>query len=182
MANLLDGIDDALAAWIADQHVFFVATAPRADDGHVNCSPRGADAFRVLGPRRVMWGDRTGSGAETISHLQENGRIVAMFCAFAGPPRIVRLHGRGRVIYPGDGGFADLAPRLGTLPGLRALIVVDVTRIAGSCGMGVPRYAYTGRREELDRWAEAKGPDGLADYRRRKNTRSIDGLAGYRAG
>jgi len=180
MGSVLPAIDDTLAAWIGEQHLFFIATAPRADDGHINCSPRGADAFRILDPHTVMWGDRTGSGVETISHLQDNGRIVVMFCAFNGAPRIVRLHGRGSVIYPGDRAFPDLRQRLGAVPGLRAIIRVDVTRISSSCGMNVPTYLFAGRRDALDSWATAKDDTELAAYRGRKNARSIDGLPGYR--
>lgn len=180
MGSVLPAIDDTLTAWIGEQQMFFVATAPRADDGHVNCSPRGADAFRVLDPHTVMWGDRTGSGIETISHLHENGRIVVMFCAFNGAPRIVRLHGHGSVIYPESADFPALRQRLGEVPGLRAIIRIAVTRISSSCGMGVPTYLFAGRREALDTWATAKDEGALAEYRGRKNTRSVDGLPGYR--
>lgn len=180
MGSVLSAIDDTLAAWIREQHLFFVATAPRADDGHVNCSPRGADAFRILDQHAVMWGDRTGSGIETISHVQENGRIVVMFCAFNGAPRVVRLHGRGKVIYPDAPAFAALRQQLGDVPGLRAIIRVEVTRISSSCGLNVPTYLFAGRRDALDAWATAKDDRGLAAYRERKNGRSIDGLPGYR--
>src|SRR4051812_18040523 len=109
MAKIYDGIDDRWAAWIAEQPMFFVATAPLAADGHVNVSPKGpAGALRVLGPRQVCYLDVGGSGAETIAHLRENGRVVVMLCAFAGPPRILRLHGTGRVVGSGDERFDEL--------------------------------------------------------------------------
>ena len=100
MGKQRENIDPELGAWIARQHVFFTATAPLSPDGHVNLSPKGGDAFRVLGPMEVAYHDYTGSGAETAAHLRENGRIVIMFCAFEGAPKILRLHGRGVVILP----------------------------------------------------------------------------------
>jgi hypothetical protein len=114
MGKVFDGIDEKLAGWIAAQHMFFVATAPR-EGGHVNLSPKGLDSFAILEPKRVAYLDLVGSGAETIAHLRENGRITFMFCAFEGLPRIVRLHGRGETIEPGDPEFAltdfDLRPQ-----------------------------------------------------------------------
>src|SRR5579859_3338113 len=107
MSKLRDCIDEELAGWIRQQHVFFVATAPLSQDGHVNCSPKGGDSFRVLGPLEVAYQDYTGSGAETAAHLRENGRIVVMFCAFDGKPNIVRLHGHGAVLTPGSPRFEE---------------------------------------------------------------------------
>lgn len=175
MGKTFDAIDDALAAWLGAQRMFFVATAPLAANGHVNCSPKGG-ALRVLGPREVAYADLTGSGAETIAHLRENGRIVLMCCAFEGPPRIVRLHGKGTVVPLGDPGFAALAEGFPEHPGLRAVIRVAVTRIADSCGYGVPLYEYEGVRDALNSWAVKKGPEGLGRYRAEKNAASIDGL------
>jgi len=171
-----DAITPELEQWLAQQGVFFVATAPLAADGHVNCSPRGLDCLRVLGPRAVGWLDLTGSGAETIAHLRENGRIVLMFCAFAGPPRIVRLHGRGRVVLPAEAEWAPLRARLPAHGGARAVIAVELDRISDSCGTGVPRMEFAGERAELPQWCAKKGDDGLVRYRRDKNARSIDGL------
>lgn len=179
MGRLHAAIDDELRAWIAAQRLFFVATAPSGDDGHVNCSPRGNDALAVLGPTTVAWPDRVGSGIETIAHLRQNGRIVVMLCAFAGPPRIVRLHGRGAVVPAGDPRFQPLLAAIGAPPaGVRAVVRVELTRIADSCGFGVPRFDYAGERDQLGRWCEQKGEQGLADYVRRRNDRSIDGLPG----
>src|SRR5215212_6049272 len=140
MAHTYDEIDEPLRAWIARQPMFFVGTAPLAGDGHVNVSPKGpGGTLRVLGPDRVAYLDLVGSGAETIAHLRENGRIVVMLCAFEGPPRILRLHGRGAVVTPDDPRFEELIVRCEFAdPGLpearRAVIVVDVERIADSCG------------------------------------------------
>jgi hypothetical protein len=176
MAKVFPLIDDVLSAWLAAQPVFFVATAPLAADGHVNLSPRGLDCFSVLGPLRVAWVDRTGSGAETIAHLRENGRIVLMFCAFSGPPKIVRLHGRGRVCLPGSPEYEDVAARHPVSVGTRAVIVVDVERVSDSCGFGVPLMDLVGERDQLERWAESKGADGVVAYRAEKNVLSLDGL------
>ena len=176
MGKTYETITDGLARWIDAQPMFFVATAPRADDGLVNCSPRGMDTFRILDGNTVAWLDLTGSGAETIAHLRENGRICVMFCAFEGGPNIVRLQGRGEALMHDSEAFAELAKRFPALPGARAIVTVDVTRIADSCGYSVPRMRYEGDRDTLVAWAERKGDDGLAAYRARKNRRSLDGL------
>lgn len=179
MGSTLPEIDGVIATWIRAQRLFFVATAPLATDGHVNCSPKGGDCFRILGPREVAYQDYTGSGAETAAHLRENGRIVVMFCAFEGPPRIVRLHGRGMLIGTGHPRFAELAAQFPENAGTRAFVLVAVDRVSASCGMSVPFYAHQGPRTALDDWARAKGPDALADYRAKKNHRSIDGLPAF---
>jgi len=176
MGKTFDEIGPDLAAWIRAQPVFFVSTAPLAADGHVNCSPKGLDTLRILGPRQVVWLDLTGSGAETIAHLKENGRIVLMLCAFSGPPRIVRLHGAGTVHEAGGEVFEALRDAFPPLPGARSIIRVDVTRIADSCGYAVPRMRLDGERDVLERWAEKRGEAGLVSYRKRNNTRSLDGL------
>lgn len=168
-------IDADLAAWIAAQHLFFVATAPLAGEGRINCSPKGGQ-LAVIDPQRVAYQDLTGSGCETIAHLRENGRIVVMLCAFAGPPRIVRLHGRGTVHLQGDAAFAALAAAFPAHAGTRAIIHVDVERVSTSCGFGVPLYQFERPRTDLDTWSERKGEAGMAEYRQRKNQRSIDGL------
>ena len=187
MGKVFDGIDEKLERWISEQQLFFVATAPSGDGGHVNCSPKGPiESLRVLGPRRVGYLDLVGSGAETIAHLRENGRIVVMLCAFQGPPRIVRLHGHGRYVLPGDPEFDDLNAAFDirdaytTGPAQRSVIVVDVERIADSCGYGVPLMEPAGDRPQQALWVErtlAKGgPDAIAAYRATYNARSIDGL------
>jgi hypothetical protein len=187
MGRLYDALDDSLREWIGRQHVFFVATAPNDDAGHVNLSPKGAmDTFRILGPRTVAYIDMVGSGIETVSHLQENGRIVVMFCSFAGPPKIVRLHGRGRVVPAGEPEFAALLAGFPPNEEIRALarsiIVVEATRISDSCGFVVPRLEYASDRDQLFRWAEHKR-DELGDgwkprYLEANNRVSIDGLPG----
>lgn len=186
MGKVFEGIDERLERWIAAQPMFFVGTAPLDGDGHVNVSPKGpAGALRVLGPSRVAWLDLVGSGAETIAHLRENGRIVIMLCAFEGPPRIVRLHGHGSVVPAGDPAFDELLSSCGFevdgVPELRrSIVVVELDRVADSCGYGVPLMSYQGRREHQDLWAakrlRVRGPDALLDYQREKNEVSIDGL------
>jgi hypothetical protein len=180
MGKTFEGIDEKLGRFLADQPVFFVATAPSGADGHVNLSPKGmAGTFRILDPRTVAYLDVTGSGIETVAHLRENGRIVIMFCAFSGAPRIVRLHGRGRVVLPGDDDWEELAARFPPHPGTRSIITVSLERVSDSCGFGVPIMTYAAERDELTKWAARKTEDELADYRAKKNARSIDGLPGF---
>jgi hypothetical protein len=176
MSKVRECIDDEFAAWIGEQHIFFVATAPLSPTGHVNCSPKGGDSFRVLGPLEVAYQDYTGSGAETAAHLRENGRIVVMFCAFDGKPNIVRLHGHGEVVLPSHPRFAELSALFPPNPGARAFVHVQVARISTSCGYAVPTFDFCADRDILDRWAVAKGEEGLAEYRATKNAASIDGL------
>lgn len=183
MGKVYEVLDGALVRFIEQQHVWFVATAPDARDGHVNLSPKGLDAFRILGEREVAYLDFVGSGAETLAHLRENGRIVLCFCAFEGPPKILRLHGRGVGVEPGEAGYDALRAKFPEVPleaAVRAVIRVDVQRIADSCGYGVPLYAFQGDRPQLHAWAERKGEDGLLRYRRENNARSLDGLPALR--
>jgi Pyridoxamine 5'-phosphate oxidase len=178
MGKIFEAIDERLEAWIGRQHMFFVGTAPSGDGGRVNVSPKGPiETLRVLDPHTVAYLDLVGSGAETIAHLRDNGRIVIMLCAFEGGPRIVRLHGRGEVL---DADALDF-PGLTALPEQhRTVIRVDVERIADSCGFGVPLMSYVGERPQSLAWAQRKlakeGPDALEDYKAQKNAVSIDGL------
>jgi hypothetical protein len=173
-------IEPALGKFIAAQHFFTVATAPLGADGHVNVSPKGLDGFRILDPSTVAYLDLTGSGVETIAHLRENGRITILFSAFTGPPKIVRLYGRGEVLEQGTPEFVALRDLWPDLPGVRAIIRVALERIADSCGYAVPEYTYVGERRQLVEWAKRKGADGLTQYRDENNARSIDGLPGLR--
>jgi hypothetical protein len=178
MGKIHAQITPELQRWITAQHLFFVATAPLSVTGRVNCSPKGGDCFRVLGPREVAYLDFTGSGIETIAHLQENGRITIMFAAFDGPPKILRLQGRGEVILPAAPPYATLAAAFPPNPGARAIIRIDVERIADSCGFAVPCYTHEGDRSILDDWANEKGPTGVKTYQATRNAVSIDGLLG----
>ncbi len=179
MGTVHEQITEALTQWVGRQHMFFVASAPLSADGHVNVSPKGLSGLRILGPRRVAYLDLTGSGVETIAHTNENGRITVMFCSFDGPPRIVRFHGRSTAWLPGSTGWDELRPSFPDLPGARAIIDIEVTRVSDSCGYSVPLYTYEGERERLVTWAADKSEDELREYRQKKNSSSIDGISGY---
>lgn len=178
MAKAHPEINEALRKFILEQPVFFVATAPLDAKGHVNLSPKGLDTFRILGPRTVAYLDIFGSGVETLAHVRENGRIVLMFCAFQGAPKVLRLHGRGRAVEPQEGEFATLQGHFPVYEGTRAIMVVEVTRISDSCGFGVPLLKYEGDRADLPAWCRKRGTEGLKIYRQEKNRQSIDGLPG----
>lgn len=188
MGRIYDAIDDTLHRWLSRQPMFFVATAPNDPEGRVNLSPKGGEGvFRVLGPNRVGYVDLVGSGVETVAHLRENGRIVLMFCAFGGPPKIVRLHGQGRAIPEDDPEYAALLPEFALpeehVPLARGMVMVDVARIADSCGFGVPRLELVSERDQLLRWSEGQhtkhGDAWKARYMSANNVTSIDGLPGY---
>jgi Pyridoxamine 5'-phosphate oxidase len=181
MGKIFNEISDQLRAFIEAQKIFFVATAPLGAEGRVNLSPKGLDTLRILGPREVAYLDFTGSGIETVAHLRENGRITIMLCAFEGPPRIVRLQGRGAVIEPQDAAFATLLPHFSVAPGIRTIIRINLDRISDSCGFGVPLLRYEGDRSQLATSAERKGEAGLDAYRAKNNAASIDGLPGLRS-
>ena len=187
MGRQYDTIDEHLAGWIARRELFFVGTAPLHAGGHVNVSPKGPiGSLRVLGPTTLAYLDIYGSGAETIAHVRENGRIVVMLCAFAGPPRILRLHGRGEVLLPGDEGFDSLLAQAAfadpSIPEAhRAIVRVEITRIADSCGYGVALMTYEGERPHHTLSAQKRlrtgGPAAIEDYIAERNAASIDGLA-----
>ena len=178
MADRFASLSPELAQWWCEQPLFFVATAPSGNDGHVNLSPKGYDTLRVLSPTRVAYLDLTGSGVETIAHLRENARITLMACAFAGNPRISRIYGHGLVHPLGTSEFDALAVEFPELPGRRSVIEVDVERVTTSCGYAVPLMDLVGDRDRLVEWAEKKGEAGIVDYWATKNALSVDGLPG----
>jgi hypothetical protein len=187
MAKVFDAIDERLRGWIEAQPLFFVGTAPSGDDGHVNVSPKGGKGlFAVTGPHGFAYVDLMGSGIETIAHLRENGRIVVMFAAFDGPPKILRLHGRGSVTQQRDEAFEARLAAFDVseeqLRAVRSVISVEVTRISDSCGFVVPRMTYEGERDQLYRYADNRirkeGPDAVREYVTAKNAESLDGLTG----
>jgi predicted pyridoxine 5'-phosphate oxidase superfamily flavin-nucleotide-binding protein len=168
VGKVYDRIDAKLAAWIRRQRLFFVGTAPAAG-GHVNVSPKGPiDSLRIVDELTIEYEDHVGSGAETVAHVRDDGRICVMLCAFDGPPRVVRLHGRGEVLPTADAGT-----------GVRAVVRVHVERISDSCGYGVPTLQYVGERPQRDAWLERKGPDGVRAYVAERNAVSIDGLPAF---
>ena len=178
MGRVFPAIDETVAEFIQQQQMFFVATAPLTADGHVNLSPKGLDSFRILDERTVAYLDLVGSGIETVAHLKENGRIVVMFCAVSGPPKILRLHGQGEVIEPSHESFEALRPQFPSHCGVRSIIRIRCSRISDSCGFGVPLYEFRGHRAQLLDWAERKGQESLEQYQQEKNARSLDGLPG----
>jgi|SRR3954468_22502928 hypothetical protein len=189
MATLFDRIEDVHRDWIANQALFFVGTAPLGADGHINLSPKGPiGSLCVLDDHTVAYLDAYGSGTETIAHLRENGRIVVMLCAFEGPPRILRLHGRGRALQVGTPDYEELLARAqfddpSTPASRRAIVRVDVTRVADSCGYGVPEMSFVRNREHL---ALAQGKkervngERYRDVQVTRNAQSIDGLPALR--
>src|SRR3954447_25242543 len=187
MARTFESIDSSLRTWIGRQPMFFVASAPLDGDGHVNVSPKGPiSTFAVLDEHTVAYLDFFGSGAETVAHLRENGRIVVMFCAFQGPPQIIRLHGRGRVVWPADPQFDDLFAR-GRFSGLtdieearRSIVLVDVQRVSKSCGYGVPLMDVVGERDHFDlskrKRLRTMGAREVVAFQPAHHATSLDGL------
>jgi predicted pyridoxine 5'-phosphate oxidase superfamily flavin-nucleotide-binding protein len=184
MGKVYSGLDERLRQFISAQPVFFVATAPSGNGGHVNVSPKGyRDTFAILGPTTVAYLDLTGSGAETIAHLRQNGRITIMFCSFDRTPKILRLQGSGRVVRPGDPDWVPLACHFPAGAGYgdrpeacRAIIVAELDRIADSCGYSVPFMELREERDLLTQWAARKSPEELDAYQAERNAVSIDGL------
>lgn len=175
MAQQFPVIEDRHRAFIDRQRIFFVASA--AATGRVNVSPKGMDSFRVLGPNAVAYLDVTGSGSETAAHLRASeGRLTIMFCAFEGPPVILRLYGRGESLPHGSHGYAELIGCFEEIPGARQIVRLDVDLVQTSCGMGVPLFDYREDRDALRNWASRKSPEDMREYRRLKNMKSIDGL------
>jgi hypothetical protein len=178
MGKSYPAIEGSIKEFIDAQQMFFVGSAPLDAKSHVNISPKGLDTFRILGPTTVAYLDLTGSGIETVAHVYENGRIVLMFCAFQGPPKILRLHGHGRVVEPHEPEFADLESLFPRFDAIRSIIVIEISDIADSCGYGIPLFSYQGQREQLGAWARQHGPEGVKSYQQRKNQQSLDGLPG----
>jgi hypothetical protein len=177
MSTVYPSLDGYIADFIAQQKMFFVGTA--AADGHVNLSPKGGvGTLAVIDSQTVAYLDLTGSGIETIAQVRAHNRITLMWCAFEGPPNIVRIHGTATVVTVDDPEWEEWYAHFPDNPGARAVIVVAAERISDSCGMAVPEMDYVRDRDQLDRWARSKGPSGVRDYWERKNTASIDGLQG----
>jgi hypothetical protein len=178
MGKAFAELDETNVKWIKKQRMFFVATAPTAVDGLLNLSPKGLDAFAVIDPTTAAYLDIVGSGVETIAHVKQNGRLIFMFCAFEGPPRILRLWGKGEVIERADARWPEMRERFPEMPGERSIIVLHIARVQDSCGYGVPRYAFEEDRTTLTDWAVKKGPDAVDEYIAKNNEKSIDSLPG----
>lgn len=174
MAKFFDSLEPRQQEFIAEQSMFFVATAPR--QGRINLSPKGMNTFRCLSPQRVAYLDLTGSGNETAAHLLDDGRLTVMFCSFGRKPSILRLYGRGRAVQPSAAEWPEIAAAFELLPGARQIIVLEVETVQTSCGFAVPVFELVEERDVLRKSSEAKGPDGLEAYRREHNQTSIDGL------
>lgn len=171
-------IDARLQKWLARQRLFFVATAPLAAAGLVNCSPKGHASLVVLGPKSLAYVDIGGSGIETVAHLRENGRIVIMLCAFEGPPKILRFYGTGRVIEWHDEQFPELLAQFPEQPSARNIVVVEVERIRDSCGYGVPLHDFKCDRDSFRNYYKDKSAADLEELRHTHNETSLDGLPG----
>ncbi|OOZ42272.1 pyridoxamine 5'-phosphate oxidase [Solemya pervernicosa gill symbiont] len=170
-------ISPELQQWIEAQSLYFVASAPLTEDGHINLSPRGYDTLRITGPLELVFLDLTGSGNETAAQLAENGRITVMLCAFSGDPKILRLYGRGEVLLPDSGEWDTLRGLFDEdLPGVRQIVRISVDMVKTSCGFGVPLMEPVGERKKLLEWAEKKGESGIREYWQKKNAVSIDNL------
>ena len=174
MAKHYDHLNPRIQKFIAEQKIYFVATA--TDTSHINLSPKGMDSFRVIDKNRVMWLNLTGSGNETAAHLGTDGRITIMFCAFEGAPMILRLYGKGKVIHPNDEKWEESIALFPKLAGTRQLIDIDIELVQTSCGMAVPYFDFKEERLQLDEWAKQKGEAGIKSYWKEKNEHSIDGI------
>jgi len=174
MAQRYSELSDAHIQFITKQKIFFVGSATA--DSRINISPKGMDSLLVLSNRRIVWLNVTGSGNETSAHVQQQPRMTVMFCAFDGPPLILRLYGTATVVHQRDPEWRELFSLFPPLPGARQIFDVTIDLVQTSCGMAVPYLSYAGDRELLSEWAEKKGEEGLKQYREEKNQLSLDGI------
>ena len=174
MSKFYKKLDDKLIAFIEKQPMFFIASA--AAGGRVNLSPKGLDAFRVIGPLRCAYLDITGSGNETAAHARADGRATIMFCSFSRNPLVLRLYGHTRIGPPGSALWEELSGLFETLPGARQIIALDIDSVQTACGFGVPEMTLKKSRSTLTDYWDNKGEAATAEYRRTKNKVSIDGL------
>jgi len=173
MGKRTDRLDQGLREFIEEQKIFFVATA--APGARINLSPKGTDTLRVVDEQRILWLNLTGSGNETATHLRSDDRMTLMWCAFEASPRILRVYGHARALHPRDAEWDELAALLPTRAGTRQVLEMEIDLVQISCGFGVPRYEFLGQREQLVRWADAQGPEGVQAYWAEKNQLSLDG-------
>ena len=180
MSKVYHELDERLQRFILSQKIFFVASAPRRDDGLINISPKGLDTLRILDPKTIAYLDLTGSGVESIAHIKENGRFVMMFCSFDENPLILRLHGRGRVIEKSDTDWAILRLRFPEFWTARAIILLSIRRIADSCGWGVPMFDFKRTRDQYFNYASQISDAGLRQAQVESNLSSLDKLPGLK--
>jgi hypothetical protein len=173
VAKFYPELTSTLQAFIAQQQIFFTASAPT--QGRINLSPKGMHTFRCISLQEVAYLDLTGSGNETSAHITENGRLTIMFCSFAGEPLILRLYGQGEVVRPRDRTWSHWLSLFDELPGTRQIVVLHIESVQTSCGFGVPLYEYQGDRDRLIHWATQRGATGLQTYQHQNNQVSIDG-------
>ncbi|WP_025025977.1 pyridoxamine 5'-phosphate oxidase family protein [Caldalkalibacillus mannanilyticus] len=176
MGKMFDSILPEHEEFLKRQRIFFVGSAPLAEEGHVNLSPKGYDSFRILSSTEVAYLDLTGSGNETSAHIDENGRITFMFVAFEGPPMIMRLYGKGSVVLPGSERWDELIKEFDVIPGIRQIICATIHGVQTSCGYSIPFYSYEGERETLRLWATKKKEEEIKEYQVSKNSVSLDGI------
>lgn len=178
MSDVYDRLNDDHVAFIKEQKMFFVATAPLSGDGSVNLSPKGYDSIALINANRIAWIDLGGSGIETLAHVRENGRMTLMFCAFAGAANILRLYGTATATSFGDAGFDKLMEHFPDFDRARTIFEMQITRVADSCGWGVPFYEFQGERAQLRRWVDNKTTEEWREKRYQSNAMSLDGLPG----
>ncbi|WP_026695389.1 pyridoxamine 5'-phosphate oxidase family protein [Peribacillus kribbensis] len=176
MGTVFSSIHPSHEEFIKQQKIFFVGSAPLSEDGHVNISPKGHDVLRILSSTEIAYLDLTGSGNETSAHIKDNGRVTFMFTAFEGPPMILRLYGRGQVVLPGTIEWDEMITHFDLLPGARQIIYAKIDIVKTSCGFSIPFYSYSGERDTLLQWADKKSDQELEDYRKKKNSMSMDGI------
>ena len=175
MAKFYDELNADLRTFIAEQQLFFVASAP-TNGGHINLSPKGLDSLRILSDQHVAWLNLTGSGNETAAHVIENGRMTIMFCSFTKQPLILRLYGKARVVHPRDSEWQAQYSRFPSNPGARQIYILQIDSVQTSCGFSVPFYEFQSDRNTLTQWAEKRGDEGIRQYWEERNQTSLDGL------
>lgn len=173
MAERFESLNTELTSWLESQHIFFVATA--AKDGHVNLSPKGQSSLKVTSPNELIWLNLTGSGNETAAHLLDSNRMTLMWCAFEGPPRILRVYGTAATVHPRDPDWSDCADILPAETGARQYFRMRIDLVQTSCGYAVPLMDFLEDRKVLSMWSEKRGQAGIEDYWEEKNMLSLDG-------
>ncbi|WFB46903.1 pyridoxamine 5'-phosphate oxidase family protein [Vibrio coralliilyticus] len=174
MGKQFSELSDKHIAFIDQQKLYFVGTA--ADSGSVNLSPKGGDSLRVISPTQIAWLNLTGSGNESAAHVLNNPRMTLMFCAFEGAPLILRAYGQASVLHNKDAEWKKYVSLFPESVAARQIFILDINMVQSSCGMSVPYFTYEGDREDLAKWSEKQGTEGVEKYWLKKNQKSIDGF------